>query len=205
MLNLITYYQETELEKSIAQFYLDLGILHPSDLSEESIATALDIELLRKPYPSMCYQEDDYTSILIDSRKPPAIQREHFYHELGHILRGHVGKQHEMIKSFRKLQEEQAEQFTVYAAIPYFMIANISLPQYEHDAVRLFADEFGVTHELSSRRLDQLKNRIYYGQAREQFLIQVRSQYSKAESQPYTAETLRLLNQLQRQSTQKGV
>ncbi|WP_051925659.1 ImmA/IrrE family metallo-endopeptidase [Brevibacillus borstelensis] len=201
----LSYYQQTDLEKSVSQFYLRLGIIHPSDLSEETIASALDIELFREPYPSMCYQEGDYTSILIDSRQSRATQREHFYHELGHILRGHVGKQHKMIKSFRRLQEEQAEHFTIYAAIPFYMVSKLLLPQDERDTVKLFADEFGVTYELASRRLYQIKNRIYHGWAREQFLDKIRSQYTKAEPHPYSSETLRLLGQLQLQvqSSQK--
>jgi Zn-dependent peptidase ImmA (M78 family) len=198
------YYEPTELEISVNDFYRDLGIHQPSDLCEDAICSALDIDLIYKPFPSMVYQADDYTSILIDSRLPRAVQREHFYHELGHIVRGHVGKQHKLTKSFRQLQEEQAEHFVMYAALPFFLIRQLPLPKYERDIIGLLADEFGVTHKLAARRLEQIKNRIYYGQAREEFVKKLRSQYSKAEPQPYSAETIRLLEQLKRQVAKKG-
>lgn len=203
-MNFLYYYKPTELEKTVNEFYFNLGIRHPSELSEDAICTALDIDLIYQPYPSMCYQTDEYTSILIDSRLDRAVQRERFYHELGHLFRKHIGKQHKMPKSFRKLLEEQAEQFVPYAAIPHFMICKLGLPQHERDAISYFVEEFGITRQLASRRLEQIKNRIYYGKAREEFVKKLRSQYTKAEPQPYSAETIRLLEQLKRQVAMKG-
>ncbi|MFY0544723.1 ImmA/IrrE family metallo-endopeptidase [Brevibacillus sp. H7] len=151
------------MEKWLTRFYIGLGFSHPHELNEDIIADSLGIELFYLPSPSMRYEAGLYRSITLNSTLSKKKQREHFYHELGHILRGHAGKQTMMEKPFRELQEAQASHFLMYAAIPFYMVSTLKMPCQEGDFICLLADEFKVTHELAARRLDQIKRRIYQG------------------------------------------
>ncbi|MGO0058596.1 ImmA/IrrE family metallo-endopeptidase [Brevibacillus fluminis] len=202
------YYEPTELELWTEDLYKSNAILNPSDITVDnlsrtlgipvSVAPGIDEEVMRDPF------DQDFFVIYLNSLKSVVQQKLSFLHELYHGLR-HVGNQLRMPEGLRKLQEEQANHFVLYAALPFFMIKQIELPQCEHDVVRILVTEFGVTRKLASRRLDQIKCRSFYGQAREEFVNKLRSQYTKAEPQPYSAATLRLLDQLKKQTTKKGV
>lgn len=168
---MLHYYKPTQLEKWLTSYYIGLGISQPNDLNEEHIADSLDIELYYRPGPSMRYEAGNYRSIIVNSTLSKEVQREHFYHELGHILRGHTGKQTIMKQPFRELQEAQAAHFVMYAAIPFYMVCALTLPRIERDIIHLLAHEFRVTYELAARRLDQIKRRIFQGKMDELFLI----------------------------------
>ncbi|MFP3467941.1 ImmA/IrrE family metallo-endopeptidase, partial [Leifsonia sp. SIMBA_070] len=86
-----------------------------------------------------------FKSITIDKRLPSSIQREHFYHELCHILR-HAGRQIIMPAAFRELQEWDATNFTRYAALPIHMLSSI---EFSHPGIiDYLSSQFGVTPEL---------------------------------------------------------
>ncbi len=205
---MLNYYEQTELELWIQDLYKSNGILSPSDISVKNLSKTLDIPISLAPGITEEIMRDeldeDFFVIYLDSNKPPEQQKESFLHELCHGLR-HVGNQVKMPEGLRQLQEEQAKQFVPYAAIPYFMIKDLGIHKYDRVIIHQFAEEFGVTHKLAARRLEQIKNRIYMGQAREEFVNKLRSQYTISEPQPLSAETLRLLEQLQRQTAKKGV
>lgn len=195
------------MEKWIEELYKTHGIYFPSDISIKNLSSCLGVPVCSAPGISeelfRDKHDEDFFVIYLNSNKSTNQQKEAFLHELCHGLR-HVGNQTKMPDGLRRMQEEQAEQFVLYAALPIFMIQRMGLPKYEREIIHLFAEEFRVTHKLAARRLDQIMRRIYMGQAREQFLNQIRSEYTKAEPQPYSGETLRLLEQLQRQTARKG-
>ncbi|MEK4338466.1 ImmA/IrrE family metallo-endopeptidase [Brevibacillus sp. FSL L8-0710] len=157
---MLSHYRQTDLERWLTQIYADVGISHCGDLQERPLAEMLGIELYYRPCPSMRYESGNYRSITVNSTLPRPVQREHFFHELGHILRGHTGKQHQMNPAFRQLQEAQAEQFVLYAAMPFFLLAPLLLSYREWVPSSVLSMEFGVTRELADKRIAQIKRRI---------------------------------------------
>jgi Zn-dependent peptidase ImmA (M78 family) len=172
-INMLHDYKQTDLEKWVGAFYADLGMRHAGDLREEVVADALGIDLVYRPCPSMRYEAGHYRCITINSALPRPVQREQFFHELGHILRGHTGKQLEMRKSFRDLQEAQASQFQLYAALPFFMVSKMRLADCQIHPACLLAQEFGVTRQLAEKRLAQIRRRIISERLHRQFVARL--------------------------------
>ncbi len=150
-------YSPTPLETWISRFYKQLGITTPDELDEYRIARSLNIHLFYKEIPSMSYEIGRFKSITIDKRLPPKVQREHFYHELCHILR-HAGRQIMMPAAFRELQEWDARNFTRYAALPLHMISKLDYTQ--PDIVEVLSEQFKVTPELCSERLYRIREKV---------------------------------------------
>lgn len=100
-----------------------------------------------------------YRGIVLDSRCKPDEQREQFFHELCHILR-HVGHQSIMPEAFRELQEWDANNFTMYAALPYFMVK-----QYDFEdpyLIHNLATDFKITESLCKKRIKQIQRNFLY-------------------------------------------
>lgn len=150
-------YRPTALEFWVIQFYKRLRILEPVDINEQKICHALGIHLYYKEASSMSYECGRFKSITIDSRMSKQIQREHFYHELCHILR-HAGRQMMMPASFRELQENDARNFTRYASIPLHMIKRFDLKS--PDIIWTTAEQFGISEELCVERLGRIKDKM---------------------------------------------
>ncbi|MGK5511731.1 ImmA/IrrE family metallo-endopeptidase [Brevibacillus formosus] len=150
-------YSPTSLESWISNFYRKLGIKTPDELDEQRIASALGIHLFYKEIPSMSYEFGRFKSITIDNRLPSLVQREHFYHELCHILR-HSGRQLMMPMAFRELQEWDARNFTRYAALPLHMITAYDFKQPGIGA--LLSDIYKVTPQLCEERLKRICEKI---------------------------------------------
>ena len=200
---MLDLYQTTPLEEWIESHYQSIGIYSPCDLDIDNIAHSFGAEVVYMPgAKEEAIWDDEKVAIFLNSDKPNEEIREAFFHELCHPLR-HSGNQLMLPRIFRELQETQANQFQLYAAMPFFMIRQMRF-QDGSNIIYLLSEEFRVTHKLASHRLDQIRRRIYYGQAREEFVKKLRSQYTKAEPQPYSAETIRLLEQLKRQVAKKG-
>ncbi|WP_409174410.1 ImmA/IrrE family metallo-endopeptidase [Brevibacillus fortis] len=150
-------YSPTPLEAWISHFYRQLGITSPVELDEQRIARSLDIYLIYKEIPSMAYELGRFKSITIDKRLPLFIQREHFYHELCHILR-HSGRQIMMPAAFRELQEWDARNFTRYAALPFHMLSNLEFDQ--PGIIEELSTQFGVTPVLCEDRLIRIREKV---------------------------------------------
>ncbi|NRS15862.1 ImmA/IrrE family metallo-endopeptidase [Brevibacillus sp. HB1.4B] len=151
------FYTPTPLETWISHFYKQLGIKTPDELDEQRIARSLHIHLLYKEIPSMAYEFGRFKSITIDSRLPSSVQREHFYHELCHILR-HAGRQIMMPAAFRELQEWDAKNFTRYAALPQHMLTRYDFRQPE--ILDVLSEQFKVTPELCAARLQKIQDKL---------------------------------------------
>ncbi|HAM79559.1 ImmA/IrrE family metallo-endopeptidase [Ornithinibacillus bavariensis] len=150
-------YVTTALEDWITKKYIRNKILTPAEINLEKIARIERIFINRKPMPARYDIYGKYQAIVVDSRCTPEEQREQFFHELCHILR-HVGHQSMLPKAFRQLQEWDANRFTMYAALPYFMVK-----KYDFNNPRLIEDlaqDFKVTEELCIKRMEQIKRKI---------------------------------------------
>lgn len=149
-------YTPSALEDWVTTFYQRLQIFKPSDLDEKRICGALHIHLLYRPVNSFSMQQGRFKSITINSELSQEKQREEFYHELCHILR-HVGKQYMMPKAFRELQENDANNFMRYAAIPFHMLSHFSLQ--DPWLISTLAYHFKVTPTLCEQRMKRIKDR----------------------------------------------
>ncbi|WP_429844558.1 ImmA/IrrE family metallo-endopeptidase [Brevibacillus sp. FIR094] len=152
-------YSPTSLESWLSHFYRKLGIKTPDELEEQRIARSLGIHLFYKEIPSMAYEFGRFKSITIDKRLPSLMQREHFYHELCHILR-HSGRQLMMPAAFRELQEWDARNFTRYAALPLHMLTSYDFRQPE--IVDVLSEQFKITSELCIERVRRIREKVKY-------------------------------------------
>ncbi|WP_103110666.1 ImmA/IrrE family metallo-endopeptidase [Brevibacillus reuszeri] len=174
------YYQPTELEKDIAALYRSIGIGNPEDIDPELISARLNIKLLYKDDIVPFFHENNRGRFIgLDKRLPASQQHIDFFHELGHLIRGHDGDQSTLPFLFRELQEEQVEHFIKYALMPYYMIKQLKVPEYERDFPYVIASTFNVQLDLAKERWEQIKRRISTGKWEQECIERERSRYRK--------------------------
>ncbi|MET3288359.1 UNVERIFIED_CONTAM: Zn-dependent peptidase ImmA (M78 family) [Brevibacillus sp. OAP136] len=197
---MLAHYQPTVLEDWVEAKYQSVGILTPADLTIDNIANAFHIKVILLPgAKEEALWDDSLAAIFLNADKPVLETREIFFHELCHPLLHH-GDQLGMSSHQRLHQEEQAGHFQLYAALPFFMIRSLTLPQLEQDIIHLLATEFAVTHELARRRWEQIHRRNYSGEAHYQLVAEIRSRYKKSLPQDWSDETKALYERaIQRQ------
>ncbi|MFD0825806.1 ImmA/IrrE family metallo-endopeptidase [Neobacillus sp. M.A.Huq-85] len=157
---MLSGYILTDTERKIEKMYRERSILTPSDLDIRNVASLFNMELSFSEGPQRAIWDEEFTVIFLNRDQAEEKQREVFFHELAHPLL-HCGDQTKMsFKSFRELQENQANQFQLYAAIPFFMLKDLELPPYEYQMVQLIQNVFKVTGDLAKKRLEQIKRRI---------------------------------------------
>ncbi|WP_338463360.1 ImmA/IrrE family metallo-endopeptidase [Brevibacillus borstelensis] len=179
----LSLYKMTPLEEWITSKYLENSICTPSDLDIFHIAASLGGEITYLRTKSHARWIDDGSNefmIILDSRLDEPSARSEFFHELCHPLR-HVGDQQMLPRAFRDLQETQASQFQLYAAIPFFMVQELHLPAYEIDVPLYWAHVFRVPLDLAIRRFRQIKNRISQEEYSQRLVSYNRSMYRKAD------------------------
>lgn len=189
-------YKCTPVEQWINALYAQHDILSTDHLNIETLALRMNTWVYYKPISSRCIDRGGgMYSVVIDSRLDKKSQWEDFLHELCHILR-HTGNQHELPPLLVDWQEDHADAFMLYASIPIYMVRQMDLPEHRQEIIDFLATEFTVTHQLAERRLGQIERRILQGTIDDELLKQ--SQPKKLHK-PYSAETQRILQQLQRQ------
>jgi Zn-dependent peptidase ImmA (M78 family) len=197
-------YSPTELEKRITTLYQSIGIDSPDDLEEDIIASRLGTKLRYEDAPSLAYEKGNYRCIVIDKNLSPLDRRKQFFHELGHLFRGHAGNQSEFPDLFRGLLEEQAEHFAKYALMPHFMIQQLPLPEFERDFPYLIATAFRVPLDLAKERWDQIKRRISAGHWEQACIERERSRYRRADPANWCDEAKRMFRMAVDRKMQKG-
>ncbi|NIK12831.1 ImmA/IrrE family metallo-endopeptidase [Alkalibacillus almallahensis] len=146
-------YQTTALEDFVTNIYLRHKIMRPQDLDIDRIGRIFYIHTNRKPMPPRFDVIVRYRGIIVDSREPKSIQREQFFHELCHILR-HAGHQSLMPRAFRELQEQDAQAFAMYAALPYHMLQHFDFS--DPYIIGILAETFCIRQSLVYDRLNQI-------------------------------------------------
>lgn len=152
-----SYYKETELEKWINDIYKNNEIFSPQDMDIHVIAQRLGIDIIYDNCQPFSHA-GKYV-IFLNKKSREAESRVAFFHELCHLLR-HVGDQRDMPELFKEGQEIEAEHFALYAALPFFMISSLEVPEKNDLAVTFLAKEFKVPRELVAKRLKQVERRI---------------------------------------------
>lgn len=195
-------YQLTPLEQWIQDLYLRLKITEPSQLNIVDLAARLNVWIYFRSMTSKALEIDGHFSINIDSRLNQREQYEEFLHELCHLLR-HSGNQSNMPELFSVKQEQEAQHFILYAAIPYSMFIQLELPEMLQDIAEVLVQEFGVTQELAIKRIEQIQQRKLQAigdKMTEMQIDQARSLYDPAKWMP---STIKIMDQLDRQMKKK--
>ncbi|GGH28624.1 ImmA/IrrE family metallo-endopeptidase [Paenibacillus segetis] len=199
---LFSYYKESHLEQWINTKFLSHGIMNTTDHDIERIAEAFNVELVYDICPSFSDNEDGV--IFLNKHADDVTARVIFFHELCHVLR-HAGDQRNMSSLFKEAQELEADQFVLYAAMPFYLVAKLHVPDQRNEAIPYLADQFHVPLHLAEQRLDQIQRRVLHGTliaaAHEANKTQQRQQ--QQQETKWSNETERILTQLSHQLSGK--
>ncbi len=154
-------YKLTEMEQKVESLYKEKSIVTPSDLDIHNVAEMFNVKLdFSTNGPQRAIWDDEFSVIFLDPDQAEEKKREIFFHELGHPYLHSGNQTKNMNKNFREMQEAQANQFQLYAAIPFFMLNSLDLPRFEYQIVEFIQRTFKVPESLAKKRLEQIKRRI---------------------------------------------
>ncbi|WP_052098303.1 ImmA/IrrE family metallo-endopeptidase [Paenibacillus stellifer] len=160
------HYRNTHLEDYAEHLYIQHDITSPEQITVSEISKRMgiiieftDVRFLRG---ASFRTLSGNPIILLDKSRSFQDQRIDFFHELGHLLL-HIGNQLVMPEPFIKYQEESAEQFVLYALMPFSMIKRLELSPDRQQAITQLAETFVVGRELASKRYDQILRREFEG------------------------------------------
>lgn len=160
---MIEHYQMTRIEEFLEDLYERIGIKNTYQLTIEELANRLNIWIYFTPIRSKALEvQTGMYSMNIDSRLEPHEQWFEFLHELCHLLR-HAGNQTIMPEQFTQAQEDEADAFVMYGAMPISMIRKMTLPDRCCDAAVYLAGEFKVPMATARQRIEQIRRRVYAG------------------------------------------
>ncbi|MCM3699252.1 ImmA/IrrE family metallo-endopeptidase [Paenibacillus macerans] len=200
---MLSHYRMTNLEEFVEETYKRVGITSPHQITVKELSHRLNVWVHMSDVKSRALEAvPGMYSMFLDSRIDPDKQRLDFLHELCHLLR-HAGNQMTMPESFTRMQEIEAEQFVLYATMPFSMISRLELPDRSSLAISFLAETFNVPTELAVQRLDQLQRRTIQGL----FSVVTRNyeQEQKYREPAWSSETRRIINQLDRQLISRGL
>ncbi|BFH63964.1 ImmA/IrrE family metallo-endopeptidase [Paenibacillus azoreducens] len=159
----IKHYQLTALEMWVEELFERCGIDSVEQLNIDDIARRLNVWVFYKPMKSKGLEtRPGIYTMIIDSRLSPTQQWLDFLHELCHLLR-HAGNQTTLPELFTVGQEQEAEQFVLYAAMPISIIAKLHIPQQRDKAIEFLSRTFAIPKKFAERRLDQIQRREFQG------------------------------------------
>jgi Zn-dependent peptidase ImmA (M78 family) len=195
------HYHMTILEEFLEDVYRRAGITTPQQLTVAEISQRLNVWVHYRPVGSRALEAvSGMYSMFLDERISPDQQRLDFLHELCHLLR-HAGNQIVLPESFTRMQENEAEHFVLYAAMPFSMIRRLEVPDGRGPAIAVITESFNVPAYLAEQRLDQLQRRTLQG-----MWNAVVRDHGQVQRQPsWSTETMRILKQLDRQLIAKGM
>ncbi|MFB4212972.1 ImmA/IrrE family metallo-endopeptidase [Shouchella sp. JSM 1781072] len=173
---MLRLYSKTPIEQWLELFYKEHHILSPDDLNINKIADTLNICIKESPGPDRAIWDDEHNVAIIFLHKDHSAieKREIFFHELCHPLR-HCGSQENMYsEEFTMMQEVQADQFQLYASMPFFMVEKCC--NYCDHLSSTLASEFHVSKELADSRLQQIEARIRSAESLQRFNDVIREQ-----------------------------
>ncbi|MCM3598658.1 ImmA/IrrE family metallo-endopeptidase [Metabacillus idriensis] len=197
-------YQMTYLEEDIKNLFLRLSIITPEDIEMYFIADEFDIWVHYRDQFSEMQCVNGLYSIILNENLSSAEMWQDFGHELGHVIK-HVGKQHALSRSFRDLQESQANNFMYHFCVPTFMLLNYKINDFLNvqAGIPFIAETFNVTLEFAEKRLIMFKNQILQAKMDEEHRRYMEALYPKVNPENYSDETKGILSKLKSQVAAK--
>ncbi|MNS17582.1 hypothetical protein D3C86_1044410 [compost metagenome] len=160
---MFNHYKLTHLEQFIEDLYTAHEIFHPDQITITELSDKLNVWIHYENLKSRAYESaSGMHSMFLDKHLSPDRQRLDFLHELCHLLR-HAGNQTILPELFTKAQEAEADQFVLYATMPYSMLSKLCLPYLRVDAIQYIATLFQVPISLAEQRYDQILRRKFEG------------------------------------------
>lgn len=150
-------YYPTYSEKLISECYKELGIFYPSQIDIERICQTQGIVYIEKPIYSHFAIIDEVKFIVVDKRLKQHEKKEHFFHELVHVLL-HSGIQTSMSEYSLKMQEREARKHSRYALIPFHMLKFVDLTS--NNAIQNIIETFNVSDEISKERYEEIEKKL---------------------------------------------
>lgn len=145
----------THLEEYVKNLYLKISITKPQQLCFQKIREALGIKVFYWPDASQALFSGNQSYIVLNESLSPQQQWQDFCHELAHILL-HTGNQGRLSPLFIEYQENKANSFMYHAAIPTFMLDQLTTVN-----VAGIQQLFNVEYDFAVKRLDQYINNKY--------------------------------------------
>ncbi|MDQ0228453.1 ImmA/IrrE family metallo-endopeptidase [Metabacillus niabensis] len=198
-------YRMTQLEENIKEIYSGLGISSPYEIDPYHIANEYNVWIyFHKDESEVFKRTNGLYSLYLDERLSPQEQWQDFGHEFGHVVK-HVGNQSRLHKPFRKLQENQANNFMFHFCVPTFMLLNYEISNYLNikDGIKFISETFKVTEKFAKKRLIHFQNQISQSVSDHYFKTQMRMLYPKSDPNNWSDETKSLLDKLNRQVEKK--
>lgn len=156
---MLPYYQPSETEVLICDLYQAFGIEHAHELEIDLIAAIWGADVVYYSGRPCTVWDDSSAVILLNKSASARENRKSFFHELCHIAK-HVGRQEELPDLFVELQEIQAAQFQIIAAMPYYLFPEPTRWVWS-EYIGLLADTFQVPIELAIRRAQHIESRFH--------------------------------------------
>ena len=151
---MLTNYVPSQLEVFISTLYKKLGITNPEDIKVDRIAKRLGIHLEISHHRNYSYIDNEIKIINLNGNLNELEKKKVFFHELAHLL-FHQGNQIKLPNDFRDYQENQANNFIMYALIPYHMLDINSINSYKDMAYYFQTDE-----TICLDRIDKIRSNI---------------------------------------------
>jgi Zn-dependent peptidase ImmA (M78 family) len=153
-------YKPSAVELWISSIYQQHDITRPIDLTISNVSNIFNTDVLIYDGPVFAEWEDDvYSFIFLNQDIPTTEQKADFFHELCHPLR-HTGCQNKLPKLFRDLQENQAQQFQLVAAMPIYLFNQVPSSLYYEHYINQLSYSFELPKNLVQKRLHQIINNI---------------------------------------------
>ncbi|GAA5418019.1 hypothetical protein Pryu01_03097 [Paraliobacillus ryukyuensis] len=193
------YYQKTNLENWLENLYIEHNILSISDLTIYNVADKLNVNVIfMENAKEVAIWDDKAAAIFLNPEKLEEEVRAIFFHELCHPLR-HYGDQVNSVRTFMTLQERQANQFMLYASMPFYMIKKLDMSTYNYQWASFLSYKFNVPINIAQKRAEQILQRIQQASI-DQVIREQRSTYKPSnDPSEWSTETNMIMNKLYRQ------
>lgn len=197
----LQYYKPTEIEVLITKKYMENGIVRPSQLDLSTVASIFGIDFVLYDGRTFANWEDgSYRFIAVNQNLTEKEQRENFFHELGHPIL-HTGRQRGMSDSFLEMQEEQASQFQLYAAIPYYMLEEFNDIEFRDVYIQSISEAFVLPTYLVRKRIEIMERKIMIEKYDQEYVRRCKPVRIEVEYMEETKLVLEQLRQLQAKKT----
>ncbi|HEL8334674.1 TPA: ImmA/IrrE family metallo-endopeptidase [Listeria monocytogenes] len=143
------------------------GITLPTQLDTEKIQIAYNVLVMEMDFPSAAFGT---FGIIIARGLRGEEYKNAFFHEFAHWLE-HSGNQTQMSKQQKLIQEQQAEQMSMYLRIPFHMLDLIDFSS--DDCIMEISDTFNVPIELAKCRLRKIRDNVLCNSGNDRSLLRL--------------------------------